>query len=81
MSTPQAGAEQERAGDPPLAGAAVVVCENGPILVRGDYTLSTLTGDPIDPQRRTIALCRCGRSQLKPFCDGSHTWARGTDSA
>ncbi len=38
---------------------------DGPLLVRGDV-------EPIAPHRRTVALCRCGLSALKPFCDGTH---------
>jgi CDGSH-type Zn-finger protein len=29
-------------------------------------------GNPIEVSRRTIALCRCGRSRMRPFCDGTH---------
>ena len=29
-------------------------------------------GEEIDVGRRTVALCRCGKSQLRPFCDGTH---------
>ncbi|WP_370937610.1 CDGSH iron-sulfur domain-containing protein [Amycolatopsis sp. cg13] len=58
------------------APATVVVCEDGPVIIRGDYELRSQADEPIDPQRKTIALCRCGRSLLKPFCDGSHIWVR-----
>ncbi len=58
------------------APATVVVCQDGPIIIRGDYDLRSQTDEPIDPQRKTIAICRCGRSLMKPFCDGSHIWAR-----
>ena len=39
---------------------------------RGDVELQTTEGEPIAPHRRTVALCRCGLSALKPFCDGTH---------
>ena len=53
-------------------GAIVVPYEDGPLLVRGDFTLLTPDGEVIEPGRRTVALCRCGRSAIKPFCDGTH---------
>ncbi|GID92020.1 CDGSH iron-sulfur domain-containing protein [Amorphoplanes digitatis] len=53
-------------------GATVVPYENGPLLLRGDFTLRTPEGVVIDPGRGTVALCRCGRSARKPFCDGTH---------
>jgi CDGSH-type Zn-finger protein len=53
--------------------AIISICPDGPVLVRGDFELRDLAGDsPVDARRRVIALCRCGRSQIKPFCDGSH---------
>ena len=64
----------------PAAGSGepvtITVCPDGPLLVRGGYEL--LDGDdrPIDPGRATVALCRCGASSIKPFCDGSHKRAR-----
>lgn len=45
---------------------------DGPLLVRGDFRIVDPDGVEIDPGRRTVALCRCGRSTRKPFCDGSH---------
>ena len=53
-------------------GATVTPYEDGPLLLRGNFTLTTPDGDVIDPGRRTVALCRCGKSALKPFCDGTH---------
>jgi CDGSH-type Zn-finger protein len=40
--------------------------------VRGDVEIVALDGTVLPRRRRTIALCRCGLSALKPFCDGSH---------
>ena len=45
---------------------------DGPLIVRGDFRLLDQDGAEIDPGRATIALCRCGKSAIKPFCDGSH---------
>ena len=45
---------------------------DGPLLVRGDVDLVTPEGDPVPRRRRTVALCRCGLSAIKPFCDGTH---------
>ncbi|WP_219467829.1 CDGSH iron-sulfur domain-containing protein [Nonomuraea rhizosphaerae] len=50
----------------------VTPCEDGPLLIRGPFELVTQDGEPIPPGRATVALCRCGRSSVKPFCDGSH---------
>jgi len=45
---------------------------DGPLLVRGDFRLQDQDGNEIDPGRDTVALCRCGKSRIRPFCDGSH---------
>jgi CDGSH-type Zn-finger protein len=45
---------------------------NGPYLVRGPFTMVDQDGNEIEPKRRVVALCRCGRSQTRPFCDGTH---------
>ena len=50
----------------------IVACPNGPLLVRGDVRIVTPDGDPVPRDRRTVALCRCGVSTLKPYCDGTH---------
>jgi CDGSH-type Zn-finger protein len=51
----------------------IVINNHGPLRVEGDFEL-------VDPEgsvyglggRRSIALCRCGASKNKPFCDGTH---------
>ena len=45
---------------------------DGPYLVRGPFALRDVEGAPIPVARRTIALCRCGKSRTRPYCDGTH---------
>ncbi len=52
--------------------ATVTAYPDGPLLVRGDFQLREADGTVIDCRQRTVALCRCGRSAIKPFCDGTH---------
>ncbi len=52
--------------------ATITPYRNGPLIVRGDFRLVDQDGIEIDPGRGTIALCRCGKSGIKPFCDGTH---------
>ena len=58
------------------SAAVIRAYDDGPLLVRGEFRLETQDGRVIDPGRGTVALCRCGRSALKPFCDGRHVQAR-----
>jgi CDGSH-type Zn-finger protein len=66
---PPRTAGRRRAGD----GAVVTVYEDGPLIVRGQFVINAQDGQPLTAGRRTVALCRCGRSAIRPFCDGSHT--------
>lgn len=52
--------------------ATITPCRNGPYLVRGPFRLLDQEGNEIEVRRGTIALCRCGRSRTRPFCDGTH---------
>ena len=54
------------------SGATITPYRDGPLIVRGDFRLVDQDGAEIDPGRDTIALCRCGKSGTKPFCDGTH---------
>ena len=52
----------------------VLLIENGPLKVMGGVSLvDDVTGEPVPGgERDAIFLCRCGESQNKPFCDGTH---------
>ncbi|WP_375474687.1 CDGSH iron-sulfur domain-containing protein [uncultured Jatrophihabitans sp.] len=58
------------------ADATVTVYPDGPLIVRGDVEIRTVEGRTVERSGSPIALCRCGRSAVKPYCDGSHQNAR-----
>jgi len=51
----------------------VDVRENGPYLVPGPLKFRDAQGNEQTVERAWVALCRCGGSKDKPFCDGTHT--------
>jgi CDGSH-type Zn-finger protein len=51
---------------------SITVCPRGPLLVRGDFEILDEDNQQLDSRRGTVALCRCGGSAIKPFCDGTH---------
>ena len=56
-----------------MAAVTIKVRENGPYRVTGPFTLIDADGSAYDlPAGETVALCRCGRSRTKPFCDKTH---------
>lgn len=58
--------EEEQQGD-----VEIRVDPGGPLLVRGNVTVLDAEGSPLRDDVR-LALCRCGASRRKPFCDGTH---------
>lgn len=51
----------------------VTVFNNGPLRVEGDITIVDANGKEYGLGGRTaVGLCRCGLSDNKPFCDGTH---------
>ena len=52
----------------------ITIRDNGSIRVEGgDFTIYDVNGNAFDlAGREAIGLCRCGQSENKPFCDGSH---------
>jgi len=49
----------------------ITLAANGPLLVKGPVTVLDDKGTAI-PTKEGFALCRCGGSSNKPFCDGTH---------
>jgi CDGSH-type Zn-finger protein len=52
--------------------ASITAYRAGPLLVRGPVRLIDEDGDEVMVRRATVALCRCGRSKIRPLCDGTH---------
>jgi CDGSH-type Zn-finger protein len=52
--------------------AELVAYPDGPFLLRGAVRIVGPDGQELPRRRRTVALCRCGKSTLKPYCDGTH---------
>lgn len=46
--------------------------DNGPYKVTGPIILADVDGNRWEVEGESIALCRCGHSGSKPFCDGAH---------
>ena len=55
------------------ANVLIKVLQNGPMLVNGTVTLAM--SDGTSKEVANPALCRCGKSANKPFCDGAHVKA------
>jgi 3-phenylpropionate/trans-cinnamate dioxygenase ferredoxin subunit len=49
----------------------IKIRDNGPYVVEGDFTLTDAAGNEVPILKK--ALCRCGGSTTKPFCDGTHS--------
>ncbi|MBM3800717.1 MAG: CDGSH iron-sulfur domain-containing protein [Acidimicrobiia bacterium] len=51
----------------------IVVNNHGSIKVEGDFAVYDAEGNAFDLSgRKAISFCRCGHSENKPFCDGTH---------
>ncbi|MSQ11360.1 MAG: CDGSH iron-sulfur domain-containing protein [Dehalococcoidia bacterium] len=59
-----------------MADTSIKVRKDGPYIVRGPITLLDANDQPMKvPEGSAVALCRCGHSATKPFCDGAHRTA------
>lgn len=73
MADTLANQTRDRDDEPPVVIRAY---PDGPLLVRGTFSITDEHGEAIEIKRKTVSLCRCGRTGLAPLCDGSH--ARGS---
>jgi CDGSH-type Zn-finger protein len=49
----------------------IKIRDNGPLIVDGEFSLVDANGNEVPIVKK--ALCRCGGSTMKPFCDGTHS--------
>ncbi len=56
-----------------MADTKITVSNRGPLRIEGSFTIEDAAGKTFGLAGRTvIGLCRCGHSDNKPFCDGTH---------
>ncbi|OUZ09958.1 hypothetical protein BHE97_09105 [Aeromicrobium sp. PE09-221] len=56
----------------------ILLCPNGPMIMRGHHVIRTEEGDEVETERPFSAVCRCGGTARPPWCDGTHkVLARG----
>ena len=56
-----------------MTGDVVVrVVPDGPLLIRGADTIRDENGDDHEVTRPVVAVCACGKSARKPWCDSTH---------
>ena len=55
-----------------MAEVTIDIIKNGPLIVNGPVELKDPDGAAY-PAKQRMALCRCGGSTTKPFCDGTHS--------
>jgi CDGSH-type Zn-finger protein len=55
-----------------MSNTVIQTLKNAPYPVKGEIELKDGDGKPIPIKDKPCALCRCGQSGNKPFCDGTH---------
>jgi CDGSH-type Zn-finger protein len=56
-----------------MADVKIRPMPNGPYIVEGEVDVFDTAGNKVTSQKPRLALCRCGASSNKPFCDGTHS--------
>lgn len=55
-----------------MSDVTIQAFKNGPFIVKGAVKVLDHEGNEFNPEGKAIALCRCGQSDNRPFCDGTH---------
>ncbi|MCA9050028.1 MAG: CDGSH iron-sulfur domain-containing protein [Planctomycetaceae bacterium] len=56
-----------------MSEVKISVRDHGPLLITGPIVLEDAAGQTFDiAGKEKVALCRCGASAIRPFCDGAH---------
>jgi CDGSH-type Zn-finger protein len=58
--------------EPEFKHPDIVICADGPILIRGKHLIEDPDGEIHMTTRPVSAVCRCGKSSIHPWCDGTH---------
>jgi len=66
-------AEKTKTNKPNYSGNSIMVRPDGPLICKGDVNITLLNAEgEVILEDKEFALCRCGLSNSKPFCDGTH---------
>jgi|AntRauTorckE6833_2_1112554.scaffolds.fasta_scaffold01961_5 glutamate synthase domain-containing protein 2 len=58
---------------------SITPAKNGPLILESQKKITESTKRKVETNKKTVALCRCGKSSQKPFCDGTHGKVNFTD--
>jgi len=75
----QAACDEEKPASKEVPAARIQILKNGPALIHGNYIIIDAQGQPIESANEVAAICRCGATKKKPFCDGTHQKIGFTD--
>ena len=74
-----AATDKKKPGQDSETAVKIKILKNGPMLIRGNFILLDPNGNKIEVDHDVAAICRCGSSKKKPFCDGTHQKTGFTD--
>lgn len=73
---------QQKTDKPSYSGNSIMVRPDGPLICKSDNEITLLNeNEQLILKEKEFALCRCGHSSNKPFCDGSHKTKEKTSQA